>query len=287
MEPRFVVPPHTPSTGYYHQQGSSAVWLLKLAHCRRAKIGLAGAWGLPVRSNDPSVVPSDFYEKQVGDLRILELYAKKPGTSLIEVQGRNGSVVAVLQVQVSEIPRGKRGPVWIKLDAPQVALNSPNAGTRFRMTYSPVIPWDWSIDRMLDEAVPEGVNHLIFNCHGIPTGGKRDFPAPHLSIGTAIHPGNVGAFSKLSPREDLCVIWLSACNVADGGAGSGLCQQIANLSRCYVVAHMVAVADVAIRSGHIQDYVDSYPVYFQPGDLRHLTRGEFFEMGPDLGFEHV
>lgn len=239
-----------------------------------------------VRSNDPSVVPDAFYESHVGDLRVLELYAKKPGTTLIEARARDGSVGAVLQVQVGEIIKGSKGPIWIKLDAPQIALNSPNAGTRFMMTYSPIVPWDWSIDRMLD-SIPDGVNHLIFNCHGIPTGGKADFPAPHLSIGTAIHPGNVSAFSSLSPREDLCVIWLSACNVADGGAGSALCQQMANLSRCYVVGHLLAVTDVAMRSGHIQDYVNSTPIYFKPGNLRPMYKGDFFEMGPELGFQHV
>jgi hypothetical protein len=260
---------------------------MELSHCKRARIALAGGQMLTVRSNDPSVVPNDFYEKYVGDLRVLELYARKPGTTLIEARARDGSVAAVLQVRVREITKGKRGPVWIRLDSPQVALNSPNAGTHFRMTYSPVIPWDWSIDRMLDEAVPEGVNHLIFNCHGLPTGAKRDFPALHLSIGTAIHPGNVGAFSKLSPREDLCVIWLASCNVADGGPGSALCQRIADLSRCYVVAHLGGVKDQALRTDHIQDYVDGLPIYFRPGNIDPMYRGDFFEMGPDLGFEHV
>jgi hypothetical protein len=260
---------------------------MNLRQFRSAKIALAGGDSLTVRSNNPKVVPNDFGTTTwMGQLRVFELFPQYAGTTMLEARRSDGTVATTLQVQVMQLPSGTAGHQnWVKLASPQAALNSPNAGRVFRMKYSHVVPWDWGIDRMLDW-IPAGVRHLIFNCHGIPTGAKADFPVPHLSIGTAVHPGNVGAFAKLKSRNELGVIWLSSCNVADGGPGNDFCAAMAKYSGCYVSAHQGPVADPVLRTEHIQDYDRSMPIYFNPNGTK-LGRGEFYAVGRDWGFEHL
>jgi hypothetical protein len=170
---------------------------------------------------------------------------------------------------------------WIRLESPQIALNSPPV-KRFIMKYSPVIPWDWAAHRILAE-VPHGVKHLIFNCHGHAE--TDHFKTPHLAIGTAIHPGNVSAFDQLASIDTLCVIWLSACTIGSSAVGVDFCKDIAKRSRSYVVTHMFAVPDVAVRSDHIEDYcyTNSRPIYIDwDGDV--VRRDDFFALGGYFGF---
>jgi hypothetical protein len=42
---------------------------------------------------------------------------------------------------------------------------------------------------------------------------EGEFQAPHLSIGTVIHPGNVSAFELLAKIETLSVIWITPCGL--------------------------------------------------------------------------
>ena len=57
-------------------------------------------------------------------------------------------------------------------------------------------------------------------------------------------------------------------------------------SGCYVISEMTEVPDKAVRAGHVEDYIYAGPKYFTPeGGL--LFRGDFFAMGPELGFELV
>jgi hypothetical protein len=172
---------------------------------------------------------------------------------------------------------------WIKLASPQVALNAPNV-KKFIMKYSRVIPWDWGADRILGkEAVPDGVKHLIFNCHGYVT--RESFGAPHLSIGTVIHKGNISAFERLRNIPELKVIWIAACNIA-GGEGLEFCKIMATTSGCYVVAQVLGVPDIAVKSDHIEDYSYAMPVYIQPSG-EPVSRDKFFELGDALGFKRV
>jgi hypothetical protein len=169
---------------------------------------------------------------------------------------------------------------WIKLESPQVALNAPNV-KRFAMKYSPVIPWDWNADRILGEGVPKGVRHLVFNCHGYAS--RPGFGAPHLSLGTVLHPGNVGAFDQLMRMDTLLVIWISACNIAGSADGMGFCKAMAKRSGCYVVTQSLSVPDAAVRAGHIENYSYAMPAYINPaGDL--VTPSAFFAKGGELGF---
>lgn len=170
---------------------------------------------------------------------------------------------------------------WIKLSSPQVVLNAPNVRP-LRMMYSPVIPWDWSVDRMFDEKVPVGVRHLVFNCHGFAT--RPNFKTPHLSIGTVIHLGNVSAFRKLFPKIDLQVIWIAACSIAQTATGQMFCRKMAELSGCFVVAPSFATPMINGGPGVIHDYQRSLPIYIAPpGHL--MSRADFFKKGADLGFQ--
>jgi hypothetical protein len=133
------------------------------------------------------------------------------------------------------------------------------------------------------EAVPDGVKHLIFNCHGYVT--RESFGAPHLSIGTVIHKGNISAFERLRNIPELKVIWIAACNIA-GGEGLEFCKMMATTSGCYVVAQVLRVPDIAVKSDHIEDYSYAMPVYIHPS-AELIGRDKFFELGDALGFMRV
>lgn len=169
---------------------------------------------------------------------------------------------------------------WIRLGAPQVALNAPNILNKFTMTYTKTVPWDWNADRIM-AAVSKEARHLVFNCHGFPT--RPNFPVPHLSLGTVLHPGNVGAFDALASIPSLRVIWISACALASSTAGSDFCAEMAKRSVCYVVSQLVGVPDWAGRAGHVEDYTYAMPVYFGPDGTK-LARSKFLGKASELGF---
>lgn len=172
---------------------------------------------------------------------------------------------------------------WIRLTSPSVALNAPNILNKFYMTHTKTIPWDWSADRIMGSVFKEA-RHLVFNCHGFPW--RADFPAPHLSIGTVLHPGNVGAFDALRSIYSLRVIWISACAISSSAAGSNFCAEIAKRSICYVVSSLLSVPDWSGRALHFEDYTYAMPVYYDwNGDK--ISRSTFFAKGPELGFKAV
>lgn len=169
---------------------------------------------------------------------------------------------------------------WISLASPQVAFNAPNILNKFTMTQTKTVPWDWSADKILANVSKEA-RHLVFNCHGFPT--RPNFQAPHLSIGTVIHPGNVAAFEALASIKKLLVIWISACALSSSQAGSDFCAEMAKRSRCYVVSSLLSVPDWAGRPYHVEDYTYAMPVYYGPSGAK-ISRSDFLRMGPELGF---
>ena len=168
---------------------------------------------------------------------------------------------------------------WIKLESPQIALNAPNV-KKFIMKYSLVVPNTMSPDQMFAK-VPNDVKHLIFNCHG------HQLPAPYLSIGTHIDSSHItgypNPFVTLANILTLRVIWISACALASSPAGEEIIKGIGNSSACYVVSEVMAVPDVAVRANCIEDYSNSMPKYCDP-DGNWMSRGDFFALGPKLGF---
>jgi hypothetical protein len=134
---------------------------------------------------------------------------------------------------------------------------------------------------MLSKHVREGDNHLVFNCHGYAS--RPDFQTPHLSIGTVIHPGNIGAFTILAPIK-LRVIWISACSIASSATGEDFCKKMARNAECYVVAAMFHVTQ-NVKSGHVEDTAGASWKYFDPqGSL--VGRLDFINLGKRLGFTY-
>jgi len=173
---------------------------------------------------------------------------------------------------------------WIKLASPSVALNAPNVTNKFILKYSPVIPWEMSAHEILEKKVPRGVRHLVFNCHGYVS--RPNFAAPHLSLGTVFHPGNVSAFDVLMSIGELRVIWIAACNIGGSVDGRNFCIAMAKRSGCYVVTYTMAVPDAAVRSNHIEDFDYCMPAHIDPwGDG--LSRQDFFARGGELGFSRA
>lgn len=152
------------------------------------------------------------------------------------------------------------------------------------MSSTRVVPWAEGAEEMLKK-VPRGSRHLVFNCHGFRAGKKEDFPAAHLSIGTAIHLGNVGAFSQLRELHELKVIWLQSCNIAGAGEGNELCQRMADASGCYVVAQEKSIPIIAAPANHVYDAASQTPLYFKSQSREKVWRGDFFALDRELGFE--
>jgi hypothetical protein len=177
-------------------------------------------------------------------------------------------------------------PKWIKLASPQVSLNAPNV-TPITMKYTKTVPWDMNADKMFEpDMVARDAKHLIFNCHGFPTGKKADFPPAHLSIGTVLFGGNVDAFSAIGSITSLRVIWIASCNIADGSGGDEFCKAMAKKSACYVVCQFLAVPDRRNRTGHVEDYDYAMPKYWDSdGEL--ISRSTFLSYGNSLGFVKV
>jgi hypothetical protein len=173
---------------------------------------------------------------------------------------------------------------WIHLDEPQVALNAPNVQNNFLMKYSYVIPWDWDAEKIFRERVPQGVKHLVFNCHGFTS--RPNFGAPHLSLGTVLHPGNVGTFKKLFDISTLCMIWISSCGISGSAAGLEFCKEMAKNSGCFVVTQQTGVPDIPVRLNCVIDYERSLPQYISPkGEM--ISRSDFFELGRFLDFKKL
>jgi len=150
------------------------------------------------------------------------------------------------------------------------------------LTYSYTIPWNLSAHEIIQTYAHSTARHLVFNCHGFAS--RPDFPAPHLSLGTVFHAGNVSAFDPISQYPTTQVIWLSACNLAESSEGAEFCKEIARRSRCYVVTAVTAIGDVACAANAIEDWYRSMPVYYSPkGEL--VARTAFLSQANSLGFK--
>ena len=168
---------------------------------------------------------------------------------------------------------------WIKLARNQCALNSDNVGATFPVTHSFLIAGGTSNDEMIAK-VPQGMSHLVFNCHGFP--GSPSYPA-HLAIGQTLKADNVGSCSPL--MENSCqVIWLSACNI--GGDGLPLCKKMAQVTGCFVVTQTMGVPNRRMARDCVEDYYYAMPQYIDPDGIM-ISREEFFDLGRILKFTRL
>jgi hypothetical protein len=165
---------------------------------------------------------------------------------------------------------------WIKLARNQCALNSDNVGGAFPMAHTFIIKGGTSNDAMIKK-VPEGIKHLVFNCHGFPS--TSSYPA-HLAIGQTLKADNVGSCSPLMTNS-VRVIWLSACNI--GGDGLDLCKNLARVTGCYVVTQTMGVPDRKMKRDCVEDYYYAMPQYIKPAGTM-ISRKEFFELSKTLEF---
>jgi hypothetical protein len=168
---------------------------------------------------------------------------------------------------------------WVTLDSPSVSLNADNV-KRMQLTRNPTIPWSMDAETMLTSNISKGDKHLVFNCHGFQS--LPSFGAPHLSIGTVVHMGNVGAFTKIGGTVN--VIWISACNMAGSQAGSDFCAAMAKNSGAYVVAATMAVTQ-NVRKDAIEDTARAMWLYYDPSGTK-IARSKFIALGPSLGFTY-
>jgi hypothetical protein len=238
--------------------------------------------------NEPSL-PSGATPAVVGLLRMQGSAGNRAVTTLIQErrQALARQEASAPTEPLSE-PYARHVSRWIRLDTQSVVLNSP-AVAKMEMTRSPVIPWNMSAHEMLNQHVKGGDKHLVFNCHG--HAWRKEFPTPHLAIGTAIHPGNVHAFKDIG-SVGLSVIWISACNILGGegpveGGPSGGEVFIANMARnagCYVVAPTMEVTQ-RVKPNHCEDTAGAFWKYYDPKG-NPVARSTFISMGPQLGFTY-
>jgi len=168
---------------------------------------------------------------------------------------------------------------WIKLARNQCALNGDNVGTQFPMTSSFVIKAGSSNDEMIKK-IPQGIKHLVFNCHGFPN--KSSYPA-HLAIGQTLKADNVGSCAPLM-NNSCSVIWLSACNI--GGDGLQLCRNLAQVTGCFVVTQTMGVPDRKMKQDCVEDYYYAMPQYIDPGGIM-ISRADFFDLHQILEFTRL
>lgn len=168
---------------------------------------------------------------------------------------------------------------WIKLEPRSVALNAPNV-SKMTLTASPVVPWEQGAEEMLTNNVQKGDKHLVFNCHGFAS--RPNFATAHLSIGTVLHLGNVGAFDRVAGMVG--VIWISACNILSSTVGEDFCKAMAKHAGAYVVAPTLAVTQNN-KKDNLEDTAGAMWKYIDPKG-EYLSRTDFIALGPSLGFTY-
>jgi len=133
---------------------------------------------------------------------------------------------------------------------------------------------------------PRTANHLVFSCHGFHTGKKPDFPVVHMSIGTVLHAGNVGAFDVLMSILDLRIIWVTACSLATEDPGDAWLKEMARRSGCYVVANSFDTPDRTPPWNCVEDTypLNAWPKYFTP-EGKSVGRDSFLSLGSELNFK--
>jgi hypothetical protein len=169
---------------------------------------------------------------------------------------------------------------FFRLASPSVALNAPNVQHPIQMSYTHTISWSASAHDIIKQKVKSTARHLVFNCHGFAW--RPTFQAPHLSLGTVFHPGNVSAFDPIRQMQGLFVIWLSACNLGSAEAGRNFMQSIARHAYAYVVGASMPVGDISCPRYCVEDWTGSMPMYVEPTG-RLMTRTEFLQLKTTLG----
>jgi hypothetical protein len=169
---------------------------------------------------------------------------------------------------------------FLKLAQPAVALNAPNVQYRITMSDSHTVPWSASAHSIIKTYVKSTARHLVFNCHGFAW--RETFQAPHLSLGTVFHPGNLSAFDPIRQMESLFTIWLSACNLGCSEAGREFLRGIARHAYAYVVGASMPVGDIQCPKHCVEDWQGSMPMYIDPTG-RLMTRTEFMQLKTSLG----
>src|SRR5512140_3837676 len=125
--------------------------------------------------------------------------------------------------------------------------------------------------------VPQGITHLVFNCHEFPS--QPSYPA-HLALAQTLKADNVGCCAPLL-YNSCAVIWLSACNI--GGDGLQFCKNLAMGTRCYVVTQTMGVPDRKMKRDCVEDYYYAMPQYIDRfGNM--ISRTAFFSLGQTFGF---
>lgn len=170
---------------------------------------------------------------------------------------------------------GKSKIRWIGLQGPSVALNADNVQYKIKVKYSPVIKAGAPSDQMIKNEVPQGVNHLIFNCHGFED--KSTYPA-HLAIGTTITKDNVQLMEPIYSNSTLRVIWFSACNIGGSAGAQELCERMARITGCYIVTQILSVPDVNLPIDCLVDNAGLMPSYYNPKGKK-ISRKEFLTYG--------
>jgi hypothetical protein len=164
---------------------------------------------------------------------------------------------------------------WVGLQGPSVALNADNVKHTVKVKYSPIIKAGTLSDQMIKDNVPQGVNHLIFNCHGFED--KPTYPA-HLAIGTTITKDNIDLMEPIAGNMTLRVIWFAACNIGGSAGAQELCARMARKTGCYVVTQTLAMPDVSLPANCIVDNKGMLPSYYSP-DGQKISRTDFMTYG--------
>lgn len=268
---------------------SRGVWGCEVGQYEKVRIVLVNGEGLPVRSNNLSVVPNDeaAFKGTFGfdQRRVIEFRTLSVGTALIEVREGGlesyaadgkpitslGNLATDFQVKVTPQPRVM--PTLVRLDPPQTALNAPNVRP-YRMTFTHEIPWSSSAEEVLAKVHPSSL-HLAISAHGDPG---------IISLGRGFSMRNVDAFKVLAdtaPR--LRIIWAGACAIA-GPPGIDFCRTMARNAYAYLVAAGMTVVESHQLTDGVAEWIGpSLPHFFDPdGNL--MTEPEFTKLQFTLGF---
>jgi hypothetical protein len=278
----FLMPPGA-QVGAYDVDNSLApgsVWRARIPRLRSLEIALYGGAGLWVRSNNPGVVPQwqANQERMSGDLRILPLFGRSAGVSMIET-GAGGTVWVSLQAEVVD-----RKVLHIALQPPHMVLNGTYGSAActdpYDLLYKEYIPESGpnntpppTAQEIIDKVKARlPLNHLVFNCHGAPG---------YLWIGGGFRQTDAGLFSQLNGRVK--VVWIRGCSCAGSAVGQQFCADIAQYSKSHVVAPIMHTPQYRKLPPSTLEYEQNMPRVNAPGGGL-VSWLDFCCMGQRLGF---
>jgi hypothetical protein len=289
MAPHFEIAPGNEGVKWWYTR-SGAVWGCQVSQYRPVRVILVDAPGLPVRSNNFSVVPNNAvgFKGSIGfsNRRIIEFRTLSDGKALIEVvadlgtsetfsgDGRNltpdGTIVANFEVKVDPLPA--TGPTLVRLNSPQTALNAPNV-VGYRMTTTHSVPWSEGLTDMLGKVDRESL-HVAIAAHGEPG---------EIAIGTRISMRNVDEFTSLR-STNVKVIWCGACSIAGDDSGKDFCRKIAMNAHAYMVAAGFPVDPSKHLSTGVVEWIQhSMPFFCDPAG-KAIAQLDFTTLQSSLGF---